>query len=518
MRQSTARHDQNATVLQRTLRIFLSSPSDVAEERQRARKLIERLNKDHLLKGRFDFEAVSWEDPDVPPFMLKPQQAVNRGLAKPSDCDIVVVLFWNRMGTELDRSEGARANGEPYRSGTEWELENALSAPTQPDRPVILLYRRSGFTPDASDPDDPKLKEQLDQRRKVNAFFQELRQRKQFATEVAGADEFEKRLENDLKRQISLLLERSLSIHPPAVRGRIFLAHASEDKAQIRKLHQDLKARGFDPWLDEVDLIPGQIWKIEVPKAIREAKVFLACLSTRSVEKVGYVQNEFKLALAAFGERPPGSIYLIPARLDDCVVPDLQLPDLGIGLRDIQWVDLWEEGGFDQLVRAIESALPASKHGTRRLQSEPASVAAHGRPAVEIVSPPALRSPPDEDLLSSPINESTLEDYTKWKYPHLPVNDEIQALLLRNLDNKYYKVIGDLDCVVNAASEAVKVFEQQNPDRFKSGTDYLTKSLGFYDDNFRSRHPFSRQTLEAFRRYWFLIRSNPEVDEENALK
>jgi hypothetical protein len=218
------------------LRIFLSSPGDVAEERQLARDLIARLNKDHLLKDRVRLEAVSWDDPDAPPSMpanLSPQQAVNLGLAKPSDCDIVVVLFWNRMGTELDSSEGVKANGEPYQSGTEWEFENALAAPTQPDRPVILLYRKAGFTPDASDPDDPKLKEQLDQRRKVNAFFAALRQKQRFATEVASSEAFQNRLENDLKHQINLLLEEqpgsmgeAFQQTPPSPVGDKRLAHA----------------------------------------------------------------------------------------------------------------------------------------------------------------------------------------------------------------------------------------------------------------------------------------------------
>ena len=74
---------------------------------------------------------------------------------------------------------------------------------------------------------------------------------------------------------------------------RIFLAHASEDKEPVRRLYHDLKARGFEPWLDEMDLVPGQVWKTEIPKAIRQAGVFLACLSTRSVKKVGYVQTGY---------------------------------------------------------------------------------------------------------------------------------------------------------------------------------------------------------------------------------
>ena len=44
-------------------------------------------------------------------------------------------------------------------------------------------------------------------------------------------------------------------------------------------------------------------------------------------------------------------------RLDACEVPEFDIPDLGLNLRDIQWVDLWEEGGFDRLVGAIDHAI-----------------------------------------------------------------------------------------------------------------------------------------------------------------
>jgi formylglycine-generating enzyme required for sulfatase activity len=179
---------------------------------------------------------------------------------------------------------------------------------------------------------------------------------------------------------------------------RIFLAHAREDKPEVRRLYADLKARGLEPWLDEFDLVPGQIWKVEIPNAIRQAGIFLACLSSRSVEKVGYVQNEFRLALSAFGERPPGSIYLVPVRLDECTVPDLQIPDRGLSLQDIHWVDLWQEGGFQRLVGAIEDAfgiaplsagageqtstvIPVPEHGAERLAEQ------QGKPAVGNLAP-----------------------------------------------------------------------------------------------------------------------------------
>jgi hypothetical protein len=37
--------------------------------------------------------------------------------------------------------------------------------------------------------------------------------------------------------------------------AKIFLAHANQDKPRVRKLYADLKTRGFDPWLDEIDLV-----------------------------------------------------------------------------------------------------------------------------------------------------------------------------------------------------------------------------------------------------------------------
>jgi hypothetical protein len=292
---------------------------------------------------------------------------------------------------------------------------------------------------------------------------------------------------------------------------RIFLCHASEDKAQVQKLHHDLKALGFNPWLDKIDLIPGQLWKTEIPKAIREAAAVLACLSARSVAKKGYYQNEFRLALAEFAKRPPGSIYLVPVRLDVCDVPGHEIPDLGISLGDIHRVDLFEEGGFDQLVRAIQSALSASEPGIQAspppLPAEPVNL--FGRP--EIFSPPVLRSPLlDEDPpLSWAINERTLEKYTKWKYPDLPIDKKVQGLLLRDLNKEHYKLIGDLDHAVNAASEAVQRYKNEQPGLFKSGTDHLTKSLGFADHDFLGRHPFGRETREAYKRYHHLVRLPP---------
>ena len=108
-------------------------------------------------------------------------------------------------------------------------------------------------------------------------------------------------------------------------------------------------ADGFDPWLDEEDLLPGQDWDIEITKAVRSAAAIVVCLSASSVPRRGYVQKEIKRALDVADEQPEGAIFIIPARLDDCEVPDR--------LQHLHRVDLFESAGYQRLVGALRQSL-----------------------------------------------------------------------------------------------------------------------------------------------------------------
>ncbi|ARI83089.1 SUMF1/EgtB/PvdO family nonheme iron enzyme [Microcystis aeruginosa] len=133
---------------------------------------------------------------------------------------------------------------------------------------------------------------------------------------------------------------------------QIFLAHASEDKPAVLALYNRLKQAGYKPWLDKKDLIPGQIWRDEIPKAIKASQIFLACLSAKSA-KQGYIQRELRIALDTLGQMLPGTIFFIPMRLEECEIPDLRSAEVGLNLRDIHRLDYWKENGFEQLERAI---------------------------------------------------------------------------------------------------------------------------------------------------------------------
>lgn len=103
---------------------------------------------------------------------------------------------------------------------------------------------------------------------------------------------------------------------------RVFLCHSSQDKPVVRELNQRLLTEGWiDPWLDEEKLLPGQDWDLEIEKAVEAADVVIVCLSTKSVNKEGYVQRELRFALDIALEKPEGTIFIIPLKLEDCEPP-----------------------------------------------------------------------------------------------------------------------------------------------------------------------------------------------------
>jgi len=126
---------------------------------------------------------------------------------------------------------------------------------------------------------------------------------------------------------------------------KVFLCHASADKPAVRKLYRYLKQRGVSPWLDELDLLPGQDWQVEIPKAIFSSDVIVVCLSKNSVDKEGYVQKEITFALDKALEKPEGTIFIIPAKLEDCNVPNR--------LNRFHWVDLSSADGHKRLMRSL---------------------------------------------------------------------------------------------------------------------------------------------------------------------
>ncbi len=117
----------------------------MADERALAQRILDQLQYDAFLRGRITVETVAWDKPGAGTPMLATltlQEAIKQRLPNPSQCDIVVAIFWSRMGTPLP-AEYTKPDGSPYLSGSEWEYRDAVQAAEQTGRPKVLVYRRT---------------------------------------------------------------------------------------------------------------------------------------------------------------------------------------------------------------------------------------------------------------------------------------------------------------------------------------------------------------------------------------
>ncbi len=132
---------------------------------------------------------------------------------------------------------------------------------------------------------------------------------------------------------------------------RVFLCHASQDKSVVRDLYKRLLAVGWiNPWLDEEKLLPGQDWDLEIEKAVETADVVIVCLSANSVTKEGYIQKELKFVLDIALEKPDGTIFIVPVKLENYEVPRR--------IRGWQWVDFYPKtkrgASFRKIIQSLE--------------------------------------------------------------------------------------------------------------------------------------------------------------------
>jgi hypothetical protein len=114
----------------------------------------------------------------------------------------------------------------------------------------------------------------------------------------------------------------------------------------VKELYDRLVNDGVDAWLDREKLLPGQDWQVEISKAVKTSDIVVVCLSSHSITKEGFVQKEIKYALDIADEKPDGTIFIIPARLENCDVPSR--------ISKFQWVDLFSDDGYDWLLKSLQ--------------------------------------------------------------------------------------------------------------------------------------------------------------------
>jgi len=118
------------------IKVFISSPSDVEQERSIAMTVLNRLNRRY--KEYLEIEGIFWKD--------KPLSAGDHfqgQIEDPSTADIVVVILWSRLGTNLSSEYKGKLSKKQPVTGTEWEFEDAMSHYRSCGKPEVIVYKKN---------------------------------------------------------------------------------------------------------------------------------------------------------------------------------------------------------------------------------------------------------------------------------------------------------------------------------------------------------------------------------------
>lgn len=168
-----------------TYRVLIASPSDLWEERLAATEAINDWNAQHAAAESTVLLPVRWETHATPQAGMRPQEALNRQLAR--RCDIVIGMFWTKLGTSTGVAE----------SGTVEEVDQFVAA----GKPALLYFSGRPIDPNTID---------LKQHRKLKRF-KDKTYKNALVGRFKNLEELRQTLVRDLTRQVQELRAHQLS-------------------------------------------------------------------------------------------------------------------------------------------------------------------------------------------------------------------------------------------------------------------------------------------------------------------
>jgi hypothetical protein len=120
----------------RHLRVFVSSPSDVEFERARVERVCQRLNAELGEVARL--EPIRWETR-----FYSAHESFQPQIPQAAECEIVVAIFWSRLGSPLPSGFELSPSGEAYPSGSAYEVLTAIEARRNAEGPDVFVFRKT---------------------------------------------------------------------------------------------------------------------------------------------------------------------------------------------------------------------------------------------------------------------------------------------------------------------------------------------------------------------------------------
>ena len=211
----------------RTVRVFVSSPGDAANERKRVGRVIERLNA--AFAGSMLIEPVLWEER-----FYSAHDGFQPQITRPTDCDIVIAILRGRLGTPLPPNFTTRLppeerlpDGNAYPSGTAYEILSAIAARRRgAELPDIFVFRYPLAPSVALDaPDRAEIEAQWDKLKSFaeRVFVSEEGHFKGAYQTFSSTDDFEAKVEGALRQWFEEnVLKGRAFVWPIATKGSPF--------------------------------------------------------------------------------------------------------------------------------------------------------------------------------------------------------------------------------------------------------------------------------------------------------
>jgi len=169
---------------------------------------------------------------------------------------------------------------------------------------------------------------------------------------------------------------------------KYFFSYSRKDSEFVLQLAKELRAVGANVWLDQLDILGGELWDDTVEKTLKSCKGVIAVLSPESVVSSN-VMDEVSYAL-------DNGKLVVPVLIGSCDIP--------LRLRRLQYIDFTADydTGFTRLLRALgieqpgqplESAAtqePVAEDSTAPVEEKPTEPLVHEEHAAQEVEEPLL--------------------------------------------------------------------------------------------------------------------------------
>jgi uncharacterized protein DUF4062 len=263
-------------------RVLIASPSDMPEERQAATDAINEWNALHATAESTVLLPVRWETHAMPETGVRPQDAINRQLV--SECDILLGLFWTKLGTGTGVAE----------SGTVEEIDQFVGS----NKPAMLYFSSRPIDPTKID------RAQHDRLRQ----FQDATYAKALVGTFTSLDHLRHVLLRDLTRQVRVLVAK----RPRPHRNKLDDAFKLTELIRMHRNHR-ISPEQFQQYQQQL-LGPPRRSKASTIDPVQPGEV------GRNGYRIGYTQQGDKVEWIPDEENPGQEWPMLLRRSDKAIL------------------------------------------------------------------------------------------------------------------------------------------------------------------------------------------------------